>query len=126
MSAPDEFQYESNDVPLQLDESDGSKAKVFRTDRFTGVVWFPAGTIEPAHHHTHGDMVYMLEGEIHLTHVAANKKYILKTGDYLYTPGGVSHIVHYVTDCKFLYINDGQFDGPLWDSDQTSVIQPKK
>eukprot|EP01124_Arcella_intermedia_P023614 TRINITY_DN3786_c0_g1_i1.p1 TRINITY_DN3786_c0_g1~~TRINITY_DN3786_c0_g1_i1.p1 ORF type:complete len:130 (-),score=30.18 TRINITY_DN3786_c0_g1_i1:46-435(-) len=123
MSGLKDFVFVGAGEPL-VPEADGSEVKTLRQDRFTGVVFFPGGTIEPDHHHTHGDMTYVLEGEIHLTHVTTGKKYILKAGDYLYTPGGVSHHVHYVTDCKYLYINDGPFDGPFWDGPIKDVIKP--
>jgi quercetin dioxygenase-like cupin family protein len=90
------------------------------------MVDFPGGTIEPAHHHTHGDMMYVIQGEIHVTHVSEKKTYVLKPGDYLYTPGGVSHHVVYLTDCKYFYCNDAQFDGPFWDGDEKAAIKPKK
>ncbi len=44
----------------------GAEWKVFQTDLRTGgvqaLVKFPAGAMEPPHHHTYGHWVYVLEG----------------------------------------------------------------
>jgi quercetin dioxygenase-like cupin family protein len=96
----------------------GAKWKQLRTDPVTGaitaIVQFPAGAIEEPHHHTHGHMIYVLDGAKTVENKTAGKEFTLSTGMYLYTPPGNVHGIHYLTRCTFLFVTDGPFD-MIWD-----------
>jgi len=57
--------------------------------------------------------------------IASNQVFELAPGDFLYIPGGVVHRITHITDVKYLYMNDGAFDGPFWDSEDKGVIYKK-
>jgi quercetin dioxygenase-like cupin family protein len=106
----------------------GAEWKVFQTDPRTGgvqaLVKFPAGAMEPPHHHTYGHWIYVQEGAKVVENLTQGKRFILSNGMYLYTPAPDVHRVTYLSRCTFLFVSDGPFDF-FWDSDQQGVIIPE-
>jgi quercetin dioxygenase-like cupin family protein len=96
----------------------GAKWKLIRTDpitdAITAIVQFPAGSIEDPHHHTHGHMIYILDGAKVVENITAQKEFTLSTGMYLYTPAQNIHKIKYLTRCTFLFVTDGPFD-MIWE-----------
>src|SRR5262245_1827403 len=96
----------------------GAKWKLLRTDQVSGaitaIVQFPAGASEEPHHHTHGHMIYILDGAKTVENKTTGKEFTLSNGMYLYTPAGNVHAIHYLTRCTFLFFTDGPFD-MIWD-----------
>ena len=110
---------DSEEIPWQPVEGvAGAKWKLLRTDPGTGaitaIVQFPAAAVEEAHHHTHGHMIYILDGAKTVENITAGKEFTLSTGMYLYTPAGNVHRIRYLTRCTFLFVTDGPFD-MIWD-----------
>ncbi|CAL1241389.1 cupin domain-containing protein [Candidatus Methylocalor cossyra] len=106
----------------------GAEWQVFQTDpRTQGVqalVKFPAGAVEPPHHHTHGHWIYVQEGAKVVENLTRGTRFVLSNGMYLYTPAPDVHRVTYLSRCTFLFVTDGPFD-VFWDSEQTGVILPE-
>ena len=46
---------------------------------------FKAGSVEPAHHHTHGHDVVVISGRKTVENLTTGKAYELEKGSYLYT-----------------------------------------
>lgn len=46
---------------------------------------FKAGSVEPAHHHTHGHDVFVVSGRKTVENLTTGKTYELEKGSYLYT-----------------------------------------
>lgn len=68
------------------------------------------GSIEPAHHHSHGHDVFVTKGSKRVENVTLGKSFELKAGDYLYTGGGEVHRVWYHEETEFILSSDGLFD----------------
>ena len=98
----------------------GAEWKPLRSDAKTGAVTalvrFPAGHVEPAHHHTHGHTVIVVSGAKEVENVTRGESYRMAEGDLLYTPATEVHRVRYLTRCTFLFITDGPFD-LFWDEE---------
>ncbi|KJE94394.1 hypothetical protein CAOG_05038 [Capsaspora owczarzaki ATCC 30864] len=100
--------------------------------RSMSLVFFPAGTVEPWHHHSNSDNMYVVDGTIRVETKPGSsggdqqqqQQYELSKGDFFYMPANVPHQVTYVSDTTFLYVNDGVFDGPHWDSEVKETIYP--
>lgn len=110
---------DNEEIPWQPVEGvEGAKWKLLRTDPVTGgitaIVQFPASSSEDPHHHTHGHMIYILDGAKIVENITAGKKYTMSTGMYLYTPAGNVHKIQYLTRCTFLFVTDGPFD-MIWE-----------
>ncbi|EFJ15721.1 hypothetical protein SELMODRAFT_234225 [Selaginella moellendorffii] len=93
-----------------VDIMPGGSWKILRQEPTSAVVRFKAGSLEPAHHHTFGHDVIVLEGRKRVWNVTKGEVFDLATGDFLYTPAGDVHRVQYVTDTEFFIRWDG-----LWD-----------
>ena len=106
----------------------GAKWKLLRTDPKTGaitaLVQFPAGSLENPHHHTHGHMIYIVDGAKVVENLTANKEFTLSEGMYLYTPAGNVHRIRYLTRCTFLFVTDGPFD-MIWDQQEVAAEDRK-
>ena len=107
----------------------GAEWKVLQNDPRTGgvqaLVKFPAGSIEPPHHHTHRHWIYVLDGTKKVENLTRGTEYLLSTGKYLYTPSPDVHRVTYLTRCTFLFVSDGPFD-IFWDSPEKGVFVPER
>ncbi|MCI0415302.1 DUF4437 domain-containing protein [bacterium] len=110
---------DSEAIPWQPVEGvAGAKWKPLRTDPVNGtvtaLVQFPANATEDPHHHTHGHMIYIVDGAKTVENLTAGKEFTLSEGMYLYTPAGDVHQIRYLTRCTFLFVTDGPFD-MIWD-----------
>ncbi|MCS6913457.1 MAG: cupin domain-containing protein [Myxococcales bacterium] len=105
----------------------GAHWKVFQVDPRTGgvqaLVRFPAGAVEPPHHHTHGHWIYVEDGAKLVENLSRGTRYLLSGGMYLYTPAPDVHRVTYLSRCTFLFVSDGPFD-LFWDGPEQGVIIP--
>jgi quercetin dioxygenase-like cupin family protein len=111
---------DTQNVPWQPVEGvEGAQWKLIRTDPVNGgitaLVQFPAKAIEKPHHHTHGHMIYIIDGAKTVKNLTTGKDFQLSQGMYLYTPAGNVHQIQYLTRCTFLFVTDGPFD-MIWDS----------
>jgi quercetin dioxygenase-like cupin family protein len=106
---------------------DGAHWKVLQATPSNGgvqaLVQFPAGAIEPAHHHTHGHWIYVQDGAKIVENLTTSERHVLSQGMYLYTPAPHVHRVTYLSRCSFLFVSDGPFD-IFWDTEQQGVIIP--
>lgn len=109
---PDEMTWEP------VEGVEGAEWKPLRADPATGAVTalvrFPAGHVEPAHHHTLGHTVVVTAGEKEVENLTAGSTWRMGPGDLLYTPARDVHRVRYLSDCTFLFVTDGPFD-VFWD-----------
>ena len=103
MSSPSQEQsrrVESNQIEWQSTSAAGVFYKLMRSDRETGaqtiLLRFEPGAQFPAHNHTGGEELYVIEGEIQVG------RDHLKTGDYLYTPPNGKHAASSQTGCIML------------------------
>jgi quercetin dioxygenase-like cupin family protein len=105
----------------------GAEWKVLQEDPHTGgiraLVKFPAGAIEPPHHHTHGHWIYVQDGAKLVENLSRGTRYLLSQGMYLYTPAPDIHRVTYLSRCTFLFVSDGPFD-MFWDSEAQGAVLP--
>ncbi|CAK8574457.1 unnamed protein product [Lathyrus sativus] len=88
----------------------GGSMKIVRESPTSGFVRFKAGSVEPAHHHTFGHDLVVIEGKKSVWNVTKEERYDLSVGDYLSIPGGDVHRVKYHEDTEFFVKWDGQFD----------------
>lgn len=106
----------------------GAEWKLFQTDPRTGgvqaLVKFPAGAVEPPHHHTHGHWIYVQDGAKTVENLTRGKRFVLSHGMYLYTPAPDVHRVTYLSRCTFLFVSDGPFD-IFWHSEQEAALIAK-
>jgi len=72
--------------------------------------YYQQGSIEPAHHHSHGHDVFVTKGSKTVENVTLGKKFDLKAGDYLYTGAQEVHRVYYHEETEFILSSDGKFD----------------
>ncbi|KAI3814656.1 hypothetical protein L1987_14299 [Smallanthus sonchifolius] len=75
--------------------------KIVRESPTSAVVRFTAGSIEPAHHHTHEHDVVVMKGRKIVWNVSKNERFELNVGDFLFTPARDVHRVKYLEDTEF-------------------------
>lgn len=88
----------------------GGKMKILRESPTSAVVRFAAGSVEPAHHHTFGHCLIVMEGRKSVWNLTKEQRYDLVVGDYLFTPAGDVHRVVYHEDTEFFIKWDGKWD----------------
>lgn len=84
--------------------------KIVRESPTSAIVRFKAGSVEPAHHHTFGHDLVVMEGKKSVWNLTKKEKYDLIVGDYLFTPAGDVHRVKYYEDTEFFIKWDGKWD----------------
>lgn len=84
--------------------------KIIRESPTSAIVRFKTGSVEPAHHHTFGHDLVVMEGKKRVWNLTKNEKYDLEVGDYLFTPAGDVHRVQYFDDTEFFIKWDGHWD----------------
>lgn len=84
--------------------------KTVRESPTSAIVRFKAGSVEPAHHHTFGHDLVVMEGKKSVWNLTKKDKYDLVVGDYLFTPAGDVHRVKYYEDTEFFIKWDGKWD----------------
>lgn len=93
-----------------IDLIPGGSMKIVRENPTSAFVRFKAGSVEPAHHHTFGHDLVVLEGKKSVWNVTKKERYDLTVGDYLFTPAGDVHRVKYHEDTEFFIKWDGHWD----------------
>ncbi|XP_018845848.2 DNA damage-repair/toleration protein DRT102-like [Juglans regia] len=93
-----------------IDLIPGGSMKILRESPTSAIVRFKAGSVEPAHHHTFGHDLVVLEGKKSVWNLTKKEKYDLVVGDYLFTPAGDVHRVKYYEDTEFFIKWDGKWD----------------
>ncbi|BAT87987.1 hypothetical protein LR48_Vigan09g160500 [Vigna angularis] len=88
----------------------GGSMKIVRETPTSAFVRFKAGSVEPAHHHTFGHDLVVLEGKKSVWNLTKEERYDLTVGDYLFTPAGDVHRVKYHEDTEFFIKWDGHWD----------------
>lgn len=88
----------------------GGSMKIIRETPTSAIVRFKAGSVEPAHHHTFGHDLVVLEGKKSVWNLTKKERYDLVVGDYLFTPRGDVHRVKYYEDTEFFIKWDGHWD----------------
>lgn len=93
-----------------IDLIPGGSMKILRESPTSAIVRFKAGSVEPAHHHTFGHDLVVLEGKKTVWNLTNKERYDLGVGDYLFTPAGDVHRVKYYVDTEFFIKWDGKWD----------------
>ncbi|XP_058738629.1 DNA damage-repair/toleration protein DRT102 [Vicia villosa] len=93
-----------------IDLIPGGSMKIVRETPTSAFVRFKAGSVEPAHHHTFGHDLVVLEGKKSVWNLTKEERYDLTVGDYLFTPAGDVHRVKYHEDTEFFIKWDGHWD----------------
>ncbi|OIW13538.1 hypothetical protein TanjilG_29279 [Lupinus angustifolius] len=93
-----------------IDLIPGGSMKIIRESPTSAFVKFKAGSVEPAHHHTFGHDLVVIEGKKSVWNLTKEEKYDLTVGDYLFTPAGDVHRVKYHEDTQFFIKWDGKWD----------------
>lgn len=93
-----------------IDLIPGGSMKFVRETPTSAFVRFKAGSVEPAHHHTFGHDLVVLEGKKSVWNLTKEERYDLTVGDYLFTPAGDVHRVKYHEDTEFFIKWDGHWD----------------
>ncbi|GFP90955.1 DNA-damage-repair/toleration protein drt102 [Phtheirospermum japonicum] len=93
-----------------VDVMPGGSMKLLRETPTSAIVRFKAGSVEPAHHHTFGHDLVVIEGSKSVWNLSKGEKYDLGIGDYLFTPAGDVHRVKYYEDTEFFIKWDGHWD----------------
>nr|GLL26773.1 DNA-damage-repair/toleration protein DRT102 [Ipomoea trifida] len=88
----------------------GGSMSIVRETPTSAFVKFKGGSVEPAHHHTFGHDVVVVQGRKTVWNVSKGEKYDLGVGDYLFTPAGDVHRVKYWEDTEFFIKWEGQWD----------------
>lgn len=88
----------------------GGSMKIVRESPTSAFVRFEAGSVEPAHHHTFGHDLVVIEGKKSVWNLTKEERYDLTVGDYLFTPAGDVHRVKYYEDTQFFIKWDGVWD----------------
>ncbi|KAL6146743.1 hypothetical protein ACLB2K_057420 [Fragaria x ananassa] len=94
----------------EIDIIPGGSMKIVRESPTSAVVRFKAGSVEPAHHHTFGHDLVVMEGKKSVWNLTKNERFDLAVGDYLFTPAGDVHRVKYYEDTEFFIKWDGKWD----------------
>ncbi|GMY21034.1 DNA damage-repair/toleration protein DRT102 [Fagus crenata] len=93
-----------------IDLIPGGSMKIVRESPTSAIVRFKAGSVEPAHHHTFGHDLVMLEGKKSVWNLSKKERFDLGVGDYLFTPAKDVHRVKYYEDTEFFIKWDGKWD----------------
>jgi RpiB/LacA/LacB family sugar-phosphate isomerase len=93
-----------------IDLIPGGSMKIVRETPTSAFVRFKAGSVEPAHHHTFGHDLVVIEGKKSVWNLTKEERYDLTVGDYLFTPAGDVHRVKYHEDTEFFIKWDGHWD----------------
>ncbi|KAK3200570.1 hypothetical protein Dsin_023985 [Dipteronia sinensis] len=93
-----------------IDMIPGGSMKIVRESPTSAIVRFKAGSVEPAHHHTFGHDLVVMEGRKSVWNLSKGEKFDLGVGDYLFTPAGDVHRVKYYEDTEFFIKWDGHWD----------------
>lgn len=93
-----------------IDLIPGGSMKIVRESPTSAFVRFKAGSVEPAHHHTFGHDLVVIEGKKSVWNLTKEERYDLTVGDYLFTPAGDVHRVKYHVDTEFFIKWDGHWD----------------
>ena len=93
-----------------IDLIPGGSMKILRETPTSAFVRFKAGSVEPAHHHTFGHDLVVIEGKKSVWNLTKEQRYDLTVGDYLFTPPGDVHRVKYHEDTEFFIKWDGHWD----------------
>ncbi|GAB2287408.1 hypothetical protein Dimus_021786 [Dionaea muscipula] len=88
----------------------GGSMKIVRETPTSAIVRFKAGSVEPAHHHTFGHDLVVLNGSKRVWNLTKSEAYDLGAGDFLFTPAGDVHRVKYFEDTEFFIRWDGHWD----------------
>ncbi|KAH9688230.1 DNA damage-repair/toleration protein DRT102 [Citrus sinensis] len=88
----------------------GGSMKIIRESPTSAIVRFKAGSVEPAHHHTFGHDLVVLEGKKSVWNLTKGERFDLTVGDYLFTPAGDVHRVKYYEETEFFIKWDGRWD----------------
>lgn len=93
-----------------IDMIPGGSMKIVRETPTSAIVRFTAGSVEPAHHHTYGHDLVVMEGRKSVWNLTKGERFDLEVGDYLFTPAGDVHRVKYYEDTVFFIKWDGHWD----------------
>ncbi|XP_062003024.1 DNA damage-repair/toleration protein DRT102 [Rosa rugosa] len=93
-----------------IDIIPGGSMKILRESPTSAIVRFKAGSVEPAHHHTFGHDLVVMEGKKSVWNLTKKERFDLVVGDYLFTPAGDVHRVKYYEDTEFFIKWDGKWD----------------
>ncbi|KAK4596330.1 hypothetical protein RGQ29_014386 [Quercus rubra] len=93
-----------------IDIIPGGSMKILRETPTSAIVRFKAGSVEPAHHHTFGHDLVVMEGKKSVWNLSKKERYNLGVGDFLFTPAGDVHRVKYYEDTEFFIRWDGKWD----------------
>ena len=79
----------------------GTRVQFVHSENMTFAYWmFEAGAELPDHSHPHEQVANIIEGELELT--LDGKAVIIKPGQVVVIPSGVSHSGKAITDCKII------------------------
>ncbi|KAK7824822.1 DNA damage-repair/toleration protein DRT102 [Quercus suber] len=93
-----------------IDIIPGGSMKILRETPTSAFVRFKAGSVEPAHHHTFGHDLVVMEGKKSVWNLSKKERYDLGVGDFLFTTAGDVHRVKYYEDTEFFIRWDGKWD----------------
>ncbi|EXB39202.1 DNA-damage-repair/toleration protein [Morus notabilis] len=93
-----------------IDIIPGGSMKIVRETPTSAFVRFKAGSVEPAHHHTFGHDLVVIEGKKTVWNLSKKERFDLTVGDYLFTPAGDVHRVQYHEETEFFIKWDGHWD----------------
>ena len=65
-----------------------------------GIVELVKGTVMPLHQHTHEQITYIIEGQLHMQ--IGDEHHSLTSGSYYVIPSNVWHGAHALTYCKLI------------------------
>ncbi|XP_051152653.1 DNA damage-repair/toleration protein DRT102 [Andrographis paniculata] len=99
---------ESEFTPVEI--MPGGSMKILRQTPTSAIVRFKRGSVEPAHHHTFGHDLVVIQGSKCVWNLTKKERYRLEIGDYLFTPAGDVHRVKYYEDTEFFIKWDGHWD----------------
>ena len=100
--------------------------KIVRESPTSAIVRFTAGSVEPAHHHTHGHDLVVMKGRKIVWNLTKEERFELGVGDFLFTPGGDVHRVKYLEDTEFFIRWDGAWDIELDEDLATAAANLEK
>ena len=104
----------------------GGVMKIARENPTSAIVRFAGGSVEPAHHHTHGHDVVVIKGKKIVWNLSKGGRFELGVGDYLFTPGVDVHRVKYLEDTEILIRWDGGWDIELDEDLATAIANLEK
>lgn len=93
-----------------IDIIPGGSMKILRETPTSAIVRFTKGSVEPAHSHTFGHDLVVLEGKKTVWNLSKKERFDLTVGDYLFTPAKDVHRVQYHEDTQFFIKWDGKWN----------------